>query len=59
MSNREKVAAIRQAWRDVLPEDLTIIASGSGLPVDLDLYAQIAINVLTDWHKRDLFNLND
>lgn len=40
MSNREKIEAIRQAWRELDP------------PIDLDLYAQVAINVLTDWHKR-------
>ena len=39
--NREKVEAIRQAWRE-LPVELP----------DLDLYAQVAINVLTDWDKR-------
>jgi hypothetical protein len=44
-TNGEKVAAIRQAWREFMPE-------GSDPTVDPDLYAQIAINVLTDWHKR-------
>ncbi len=43
MTNSEKVAAIRQAWDEY---------GGTGPTVDLDLYAQIAINVLTDWDKR-------
>lgn len=53
MSNRnqDKVAAIRQAWRELMPEEPPI-TYGSGPAVDLDLYAQIAVNVLTDWHKR-------
>lgn len=50
MSNREEVAAIRQAWRELMPEEPPI-TYGLGPAVDLDLYAQIAINVLTDWHK--------
>lgn len=50
-TNGEKVAAIRQAWRELMPEEPPI-TYGSGPSVDLDLYAQVAINVLADWHKR-------
>jgi hypothetical protein len=53
MSNSEKVAAIRQAWRELIPEEQTITYGlGPAVDLDLDLYAQVAINVLTDWHKR-------
>ena len=49
-TNRAKVAAIRQAWRRMMPEEPPI-TYGDGPTVDLDLYAQVAINVLTDWDK--------
>jgi hypothetical protein len=50
-TNGEKVAAIMQAWHELMPENPPI-TYGSGPAVDLALYAQIAVNILTDWHKR-------
>lgn len=37
-TNGEKVAAIRQAWRELMPEE-PLITYGAGPAVDLDLYA--------------------
>lgn len=50
MTNREQVRAIRQAWRQLMPEEPRI-TYGSGPEINLDLYAQVAVNVLADWGK--------
>jgi hypothetical protein len=51
VSNQEKVRAIVRAWEDALPKEPPVTYKG-GPAVSLDLMAQIAINVLTDWHKQ-------
>jgi hypothetical protein len=52
-TNGEKVAAIRKAWHDLMPENPPI-TYGSGPVVNLDLFAQVAINVLTDGPERTI-----
>jgi hypothetical protein len=51
VSNQEKVRAIVRAWEDALPKEPPATYEG-GPTIDINLMAQIAINVLTDWHKR-------
>lgn len=51
MTVADQVKAIRKAWLELMPENPPI-TYGSGPAVDLDLFATVAINVLTDWDKR-------